>query len=116
MRSIFQMTVPGLRSRLYRPPETDDERYEIQTPGIVSPYASQGDWNWEEAEERLKKAYEEGGIAAWAQTALRELEAEAEVERTKRDREREAASASGEKEVSSNKVFFSEDLLAHLYL
>ena len=59
MRSIFQTTVPGLRSRLYRPPETDDERYEIQAQGVAFPSAIQGDWNWEEAEERLKKAYEE---------------------------------------------------------
>ena len=103
MRSLFQMTVPGLRSRLYRPPETDDERYEIQEQGVVTfPSTTQGDWNWEEAEERLKKAYEEGGIAAWAQTALRELEAEVEVERIKRDREQETASVSGEKEPSPN--------------
>jgi hypothetical protein len=96
MRSIFQTTVPvpGLRSRA---PETDDERYEIQAQGDAFPSAIQGDWNWEEAEERLNKAYEEGGIAAWAQTALRELEAE---ERTKRDREQEAASASGKRESS----------------
>jgi len=100
MRSIFQTTVPGLRSRLYRPPETDDERYEIQA-GVASPSAVQGDWNGKDAEERLKKAYEEGGIAAWAQTALRELEDEVEVERTKRDREQEAASASGKKEPSN---------------
>ena len=59
MRSIFQTTVPGLRSRLYRPSETDDERYEIQAQGVAFPSAIQGDWNWEEAEERLKKAYEE---------------------------------------------------------
>jgi len=95
MRSIFHTTVPSLRSRLYRPPETDDERYEIQAQGVAFPSAIQGDWNWKDAEERLKKAYEEGGIAAWAQTALRELEAEVEVERTKRDREQEAVSASG---------------------
>jgi hypothetical protein len=89
MRSIFQTTVPGLRSRLYRPPETDDERSEIQTQGDAFPSAIPEVWNWEEAEERLNKAYEEGGIAAWAQTAARELEAEAEMERNKRDREQE---------------------------
>jgi hypothetical protein len=46
MRSIFQATVPGLRSRLYRPPETDDERYEMQTSAAI-----EQDWCWEEAEE-----------------------------------------------------------------
>ena len=87
MRSIIQTTVPGLRSRLYRPPETDDERYEIQEQGVASPSAVPGDWNWKDAEERLKKAYEEGGITDWAITALRELEAEVEIERAKRGRE-----------------------------
>ena len=102
MRSLLQTTVPDLRSRLYRPPETDDERYEIEAQEVAFPSAIQGDWNWEEAEERLKKAYEEGGILAWAETALRELEAEVEVERTKRDREQEAALASREKALSSD--------------
>ena len=97
------MTVPGLRSQLYRPaPETDDERDELQAHGVAFPAAIQRDWNWKEAEERLKKAYEEGGVAAWAQTAFRELEAEVEVERTKRNQEQEAASASGKKEPSPN--------------
>ena len=102
MRSIFQTTVPGFRSQLHRPPETDDERYELRGQGDAFPSAVQGDWDREEAEERLKKAYEEGGIAAWAQFALRELEAEIEVERSKRDREQEVVSASGEKDPSSN--------------
>lgn len=96
MRSIFQTTVPGLRSRLLRPPETDNENYEIQTLGIALPSAIE-EWSWEEAEERLKKAYEQGGISVWAQTALIELEADARVERTKRDREQEAASTPGKK-------------------
>ena len=98
MRSTLQTTVPGLRSRLYRPPETDDERYEIQTQGVTLPSAIEPDWNWEEAEERLKKAYEEGGITLWAQIALRELEAEAAVERTRRDRGQEVSSALREKD------------------
>ena len=45
------------------------------------------DWDWEEAEEQLKKAYKQGGLTVWAQSALRELEAEVRVERAKRDRE-----------------------------
>ena len=73
MRSIFHMTFPCLRSKLYRPPEIDDERYEIQTQGVTFPSAPQGDWNWKEAEERLENAYEDGGISAWARTALRDL-------------------------------------------
>lgn len=87
MRSILQTTIPGLRSRLHRPPETDDERYQIETEAVPLPTALEQEWNWEEAEERLKKAYEQGGITVWAQTALRELEAEATAERAKRDQE-----------------------------
>lgn len=102
MRFILQTTFPSLRSRLYRPPETDDERFETQTQESSLPSVIEHSWNWEEAEQRLKKAYEEGGITVWAQVALRELEAEAEVERTKRDQQREAVSASGEREHSLN--------------
>jgi len=88
MRSILQMTVPGLRTRLHRPPETDDERYQIEKEAVLPlPTALEQEWNWEEAEERLRKAYEEGGITVWAQTALTELEAEATAERAKRDQE-----------------------------
>ena len=86
MRSMFQTTVPGLRSRLYRLPETDDERYQEDSQEL----ALQQEWKREEAEERLKKAYEEGGVTVWAQTALRELEAETRVERHRRNREQEA--------------------------
>ena len=107
MRSIFQMTVPGLRSRLYRLPETDDERYQEDS----QEFALQQEWNREEAEERLKKAYEEGGMTVWAQTALRELEAETRVERNRRNREQEA----GKNVPSLNSVstfFFSTPIIA----
>jgi hypothetical protein len=83
---MFQTTVSGLRSRLYRLPETDDERYQEDSQEL----ALQQEWNREEADERLKKAYEESGIIVWAQTALRELEAETRVERNRRNREQEA--------------------------
>jgi len=102
MRSIFQTAVPGLRSRLFRPPETDDEWYEIQTQGVTSSSVVEREWTWEEAEERLKNAYEQGGITSWAQTALRELEAEVQVERSKREGEQELISDSGKTEPSLN--------------
>jgi len=53
-------------------------------------------------DEMISEGSEEGGITAWSQTALRELEAEVEVERTKRHQEQEAASATGGKEPSPN--------------
>ncbi|KAF8809909.1 hypothetical protein BYT27DRAFT_7241020 [Phlegmacium glaucopus] len=79
------------------PPETDDEYYEVQAP--VSSAMGE-EWDWAEAEERLNKVYEEGGITIWAQTALRELEAEARTERNERAREQEAVSIPRKKDPS----------------
>lgn len=42
------------------------------------------DWNWSDAQARLAAAYERGGIAQFAEVAVRELEAESELERRKR--------------------------------
>jgi hypothetical protein len=42
------------------------------------------DWNWLAAQARLVAAYERGGIAQFAEVAVRELEAESELERRKR--------------------------------
>ena len=42
------------------------------------------DWNWLAAQARLAAAYERGGIAQFADAAVRELEAESELERRKR--------------------------------
>ncbi|KAF8967265.1 hypothetical protein BDZ97DRAFT_1938200 [Flammula alnicola] len=82
MRYMLWKSVPSLTSRIHRPPETDEERQQVHR---VAPFGEQ--WNWEQAEKRLMKAYEEGGFPLWAQTALREVEAEVRVERAKRERE-----------------------------
>jgi len=42
------------------------------------------DWNWPAAQARLAAAYERGGIAQFAEVAVRELEVELELERRKR--------------------------------
>ena len=42
------------------------------------------DWNWPAAQARLAAAYEHGGIAQFAEVAVRELEAELEFERRNR--------------------------------
>ena len=42
------------------------------------------EWTWAAAEDRLRDAFEEGGIVAWAECALRELEAEVHQERRRR--------------------------------
>lgn len=44
------------------------------------------DWTWEQAENRLQIAYEEGGMSAWMKAAVNEMNAEEKMERTKRTR------------------------------
>jgi len=84
MRLYLWSSLPSLPQRILRGPETDEER---QSAHAVAAYGAHEQWTWPEAEERLKRAYEEGGIGLWAQVALREVEAEARVEREKRERE-----------------------------
>ncbi|TFK19393.1 hypothetical protein FA15DRAFT_760066 [Coprinopsis marcescibilis] len=75
-RALLWSAWPGLTSSIHRSPNSEAERQ-----------GAHQKWNWEEAEKRLSKAYDQGGIPLWAQAALREVEAEARVERTKRERE-----------------------------
>ncbi|KAF8881032.1 hypothetical protein CPB84DRAFT_1792102 [Gymnopilus junonius] len=84
MRSVLWSSAPGLASRIHRPPETDEER---RAALQVAPFGIHEEWNWPEAEKRLQKAYDEGGVPLWSQAVLRELEAEARVERAKREKE-----------------------------
>jgi hypothetical protein len=84
MRLLLLRTVPSLSSAINRPPQTEDERQEAHS---IAPFGVHDNWRWEDAEKRLKRAYEEGGVSVWGQMALRELEAEARLEREKRDEE-----------------------------
>lgn len=84
MRTLIRLTAPGLMDRIRRAPETDEERHEAHS---LAPFGSHEKWNWLDAEKRLQKAYEEGGVPLWAQTALREMEAEARLERSNREQE-----------------------------
>jgi len=73
--------MPMLSSRIHLPPENEDNGEagrQIQT-------LSDSTWKWEDAEERLKAAYDEGGFSGWAEAALKELEAEGELERLRRE-------------------------------
>lgn len=89
MRSFMWSSVPDLTAKIHRPPMSEDERRGVY---LVSPPGSEEHWSWEEAEVRLKKAYDEGGFSLWAQTALRELEAEVRVERIRRQKELDVSS------------------------
>jgi hypothetical protein len=43
------------------------------------------EWNWPDAEERLKEAFDTGGLSGWAAAAIREVEAERRAEKAKRE-------------------------------
>lgn len=43
-------------------------------------------WRWEDAEVRLRVAYDKAGFSGWAGAALKELESEGEQERSRRER------------------------------
>lgn len=43
-------------------------------------------WTWEDAETRLRDAYDKNGLSGWAEAALNELEVEGEQERLRRER------------------------------
>ena len=87
MRFLLSRVVPSLSSAIYRPPQRGEER---EDP--TAPFAVQENWKWEDAETRLRRAYETGGISLWCQIALRELEAEATLERERRIQEIESRS------------------------
>ena len=48
-----------------------------------------------EAEKRLKRASEEGGVSLWARTAMWEVEAEAKLERARQQREADEKAGRG---------------------
>ena len=76
--------MPMLSSRIHQPPESEGDgeaRQQAQTLlDGVDPV-----WKWEEAEGRLRAAYDKDGFSGWAETALKELEAEGELERLRRE-------------------------------
>lgn len=85
MRLAIWRRLPSLTSQIHRPPDLDDDG----VPIIESdPDPS---WNWPDAEKRLQAAYDQGGFPAWAQAAMKEMEAELKIERAKRQRELDEA-------------------------
>lgn len=84
----------GVTDRIHRPPENEEERSDaLGVAAFGAGLEVEQEWKWEEAEQRMKKAYEEGGFSLWGRVALRELEAEARVERARRQREFDAEAA-----------------------
>ncbi|KAG2063349.1 hypothetical protein BDR04DRAFT_1111610, partial [Suillus decipiens] len=83
LRHAVLTKLPVLSHRIYRPAETrqDDGN---DSPLTENPTAEPAEWNWQEAEVRLREAFDKGGFHSWASAALVEVEAEATVERAKR--------------------------------
>ncbi|KAL0950350.1 hypothetical protein HGRIS_010318 [Hohenbuehelia grisea] len=83
MRQIILEKMPVFVERIHRlaEPEASSENQ----AGI-----SEVDWNWEDAESRLKNAYERDGFSGWAYAALQEIEAESRLERAQRFRAEQA--------------------------
>lgn len=77
--------IPMLSSRIHRVPEVEDNdggEHQVRTLlDGVDPV-----WKWEDAENRLRTAYDKNGFSGWAEAALEELEAEGELERLRRER------------------------------
>ncbi|KAG8934266.1 hypothetical protein FRC01_004047 [Tulasnella sp. 417] len=62
VRDQIYRTFPGLNEKLY---------------GDVGSTPPESRWSWDDAERRLEKAYEEGGLSKWAAQAQEEMNAEA---------------------------------------
>ncbi|KAJ3930274.1 MAG: hypothetical protein NXY57DRAFT_1012764 [Lentinula lateritia] len=74
MRRIVLTRMPMLSARIHR----------VLDDGGDDNLINSTDWNWEDAERRLRDAYEKDGIVAWAEATLKELRAEEHSERLKR--------------------------------
>ncbi len=95
MRLTLLTKWPLLASRIHRASDSAPLPPPISLPVII-PSASEADtdppldvvpeadgWTWPAAQARLAAAYEHGGVARFAETAVGELEAEAELERNR---------------------------------
>ncbi|TFK62774.1 hypothetical protein BDN72DRAFT_827196 [Pluteus cervinus] len=85
MRHAIWTTFPGLTSIIHRRSEAAEELAGTSSGSLVNTMAE--DWTLEDAEKRLEIAYEQGGITAWQQVALKELEIEAVIERERRKKQ-----------------------------
>ena len=73
-----------LSSRIHRAPESEgDDEGGQQVQALLDGVGPA--WKWEDAESRLRAAYDKDGFSGWAEAALKELEAEGELERLKRE-------------------------------
>ncbi|KAI0088944.1 hypothetical protein BDY19DRAFT_946928 [Irpex rosettiformis] len=89
MRSFMQKKMPGLMARLHRAPTDEDDPSSTSSESSdlhvsVDVHKGEVEWNWPDAEDRLRTAFEHGGFPGWADAMMREVEAESKIERRKR--------------------------------
>ncbi|KAI9453856.1 hypothetical protein BJY52DRAFT_1189313 [Lactarius psammicola] len=98
MRLTLLTKWPLLASRIHRASDSAPLPPPISLPVMITPTSEPNadppppptavpeadGWTWSAAQARLAAAYEHGGVARFAETAVGELEAEAELERRKR--------------------------------
>ncbi|OCB89105.1 hypothetical protein A7U60_g3704 [Sanghuangporus baumii] len=84
MRELLLTHMPIISQRIYRS-SLDEDLISRNGTQIDTHRDEEGNnWTWEEAEDRLRDAFDHGGVGDWAECAIRELEAEEEVERRRR--------------------------------
>ena len=77
--------MPLLLSRVHRPPEGEGDGEAGQQVKVLLDGDVGSVWKWEDAEKRLRDAYDKNGFSGWTEVVLKELEAEGELERLKRE-------------------------------
>jgi hypothetical protein len=91
------MALPVLSSRIHQVPEMADVQVGSGAgsldPRLALKESLDGtEWNWPDAETRLRDAFDSGGLTGWAQAALREVEDEAKAEKARREFTKKSAS------------------------
>ncbi|KAG1802531.1 uncharacterized protein BJ212DRAFT_1487329 [Suillus subaureus] len=84
LRHAVLTKLPVLSYQIYRPAEPHQDDASSDSAQTKNPASEPVEWNWQEAEIRLREAFDKGGFHSWASAALVEVEAEATVERAKR--------------------------------
>ncbi|OJA13356.1 hypothetical protein AZE42_04519 [Rhizopogon vesiculosus] len=84
MRHAVLTKLPVLSYRIYRPAVPDQDGGDVFPQTKIPVPGSGVEWNWQEAETRLREAFDKDGFYGWATAVLEEVEAEATVERARR--------------------------------
>ena len=80
--------MPRLSERIYRSVHENNDQNLSSSSSVGDTQhddmIDREEWNAQDAEHRLTKAFQHGGLTGWATSVLQELDAESKVERRKR--------------------------------